>query len=377
MNISSRLISLDLARGASALVVLWAHLCGFLYAPLRDRSNASFIERLLDASSGYGHQAVVIFFVLSGFLVSRSVIQSRGLGFDWVAYFLARLSRLWVVLVPSLVVTLIINLVGFEFDQQGYYDGDLQDIYGGQRGELVSLGLSTFMGNVLFLQTILVPSYGDNEALWSLAYEFWYYILFPVAWRAAFCPGWKERIFLLCLLVALFAFLPVKILLYWSIWLIGALCFILRPIWNKLELPAFLRSNFFSLFVVAVALRLSHSFQMHSYLKDLFLAICFSLVVLNAKYSESVGGGFFRRLIIWLSDISYSLYAVHFSILGLIIVVFFGNNFIDRSIDNIWIGVMISCFILLYSHVFFLIFESRTLAFKNFLVCTIDFVIKK
>ena len=42
--------------------------------------------------------------------------------------------------------------------------------------------------NALFLQTIVaarnaphpVPTFGSNGALWSLSYEFWYYLAFPL-----------------------------------------------------------------------------------------------------------------------------------------------------------------------------------------------------
>jgi peptidoglycan/LPS O-acetylase OafA/YrhL len=40
------------------------------------------------------------------------------------------------------------------------------------------LGFSTFVGNLLQLQTIVVSSLGSNGPLWSLANEWWYYVLF-------------------------------------------------------------------------------------------------------------------------------------------------------------------------------------------------------
>ena len=53
--------------------------------------------------------------------------------------------------------------------------------------------VTAFIGNMFGLQTILVPSFGGNFPLWSLANETWYYILFPllvlvlrgrsIAWR--------------------------------------------------------------------------------------------------------------------------------------------------------------------------------------------------
>jgi peptidoglycan/LPS O-acetylase OafA/YrhL len=40
---------------------------------------------------------------------------------------------------------------------------------------------TTFVGNLAFLQTIAVPIFGTNGPMWSLANEFWYYLIFPLA----------------------------------------------------------------------------------------------------------------------------------------------------------------------------------------------------
>jgi peptidoglycan/LPS O-acetylase OafA/YrhL len=48
--------------------------------------------------------------------------------------------------------------------------------------------------NAFFLQTIAGPTFGSNGPLWSLAYEWWYYVLFPLV-LAALWPivdfGWR------------------------------------------------------------------------------------------------------------------------------------------------------------------------------------------
>src|ERR1035441_502485 len=45
--------------------------------------------------------------------------------------------------------------------------------------------LPAFFGNLFFLQSVVSPVFGSNGPLWSLSYEFWYYILFPVLMIAA------------------------------------------------------------------------------------------------------------------------------------------------------------------------------------------------
>jgi peptidoglycan/LPS O-acetylase OafA/YrhL len=94
-----------------------------------------------------------------------------------------------------------------------------------------------FFGNLFFLQFIRTPVFGSNGALWSLANEFWYYILFPLGlialWRTQ-RPAHR----LLC--VALFAL---------TAWFIGASIFLSFPIWLagvalfKLPPPSFTSRN--------------------------------------------------------------------------------------------------------------------------------------
>ena len=57
---------------------------------------------------GQGHTAVIIFFVLSGYLVGKHVYLAFNTGrWSWREYAIKRLSRLWIVLIPALILTAI------------------------------------------------------------------------------------------------------------------------------------------------------------------------------------------------------------------------------------------------------------------------------
>ena len=85
-----------------------------------------------------------------------------------------------------------------------------------------SLTLSTFFGNVFFLQGIVTSCFGSNGALWSLSYEFWYYIFFPLLVTALLASiHTRVRVgagLLLSLLVVLCGW---TIGAYFLIWLMG------------------------------------------------------------------------------------------------------------------------------------------------------------
>jgi len=86
------------------------------------------------------------------------------------------------------------------------------------------------LGNLFFLQNILVNCFGTNGPIWSLANEFWYYILFPLAliavWRHA---RWAHRLVCVALFVAIAWFVRSTILVVFPIWIAGAALFKVAP----------------------------------------------------------------------------------------------------------------------------------------------------
>ena len=80
------------------------------YGQIKTPTN---LDRLFYFATGLGHQAVVVFFVLSGYLVGGSVLTAYQSGrWSWAAYALRRLTRLWVVLLPALIITLAVDGLG-------------------------------------------------------------------------------------------------------------------------------------------------------------------------------------------------------------------------------------------------------------------------
>jgi peptidoglycan/LPS O-acetylase OafA/YrhL len=104
----------------------------------------------------WGGEAVVLFFVLSGFLVGGKVLQRTfDRSFDLEAYALDRITRIYLPLVPALLVSGVIGC-GFL----------------GQRFSLFDL-----VGNLAGLQSVCCHAYAGNLPLWTLAYEMWFYVL--------------------------------------------------------------------------------------------------------------------------------------------------------------------------------------------------------
>ena len=214
-------VLLDLIRGLAALLVLLEHWRNifFIDYPQITAHRALFSGFYLLCTAG--HQAVVIFFVLSGYLISGSIFRMlQRHAWSWRSYLTHRLVRLWVVLIPGLLLCAL-------WDGLGLHSHAAPQLYAGFSGDhVISINVAAkhtwdaFASNLLFLQTIRhLPIFGSDESLWSLANEFWYYILFPLG------------------LLALLRSTPVLLRLFCALaftgiaWGVGAEILKLFPIW--------------------------------------------------------------------------------------------------------------------------------------------------
>lgn len=163
--------------------------------------------------TGFGHQAVIVFFVLSGYWVGRNVLRDVARPAFWSRYLISRGSRLYIVFLPALLVGGALDWSGAAALAPAYYQANPSHSFTGLAPD--SLSATTLLGNLLFLQTIVVPTFGSNGPLWSLACEFWFYIWFPALVLAA-----RRRPSLALAALALAVIAP-RLVGYFLIWLAG------------------------------------------------------------------------------------------------------------------------------------------------------------
>jgi surface polysaccharide O-acyltransferase-like enzyme len=72
-GLKHKYVCLDLVRGLAALVVVAGHLTNFLFAGFNGQINVFW--RGFSLLIRQGHSAVMVFFVMSGYLVSKHVYQ--------------------------------------------------------------------------------------------------------------------------------------------------------------------------------------------------------------------------------------------------------------------------------------------------------------
>ena len=71
----------------------------------RESLTGGFLRPL----GSFGHEGVVIFFIVSGFVICHATTGRRD---DFRGYCIARLARLWSVVLPALCLTVCLDLAG-------------------------------------------------------------------------------------------------------------------------------------------------------------------------------------------------------------------------------------------------------------------------
>jgi len=311
--------SLDLIRAVAACAVMVGHLRTLFFVDFQHLSDKSWPLEALYFFTGFGHQAVIVFFVLSGFLISSTVIRSHVLGkWSWRDYAVNRTTRLYVVLVPGLLLGFFWDRLGsWIFATRGIYAHALSDL--GPAVPLKNLTFGTLLGNLFFLQTILCEAFGSNGPLWSLANEFWYYVLFPVALGAGL--AWARRrvrmaIPLTCLAILIGIFLGRSILIGFLIWLAGcALVFLYSRVQLRSKSAALGLLCFFSI-LAGVTLALARIRQWDPTLTDLEVGFVFTLFLFALlQYETRENSSPYSAVAHRFAGFSYSLYVLHFPLL--------------------------------------------------------------
>jgi peptidoglycan/LPS O-acetylase OafA/YrhL len=308
-------------RGLAALAVCAGHLRAFLWVDFSDLKTRPFGSAPAYFLTGLGHQAVMVFFVLSGFFIGGSVMATWRSGrWSWRIYALQRMSRLWVVLVPALLLTVMWDLSGHGLTGGHGYDGSYRDLIHSGPSEQQPLDLSprALLGNLFFLQTILVPAYGTNGPLWSLANEFWYYVIFPLIWVSTFGKNCWRWLCGLVVVVTLWC-LPGVLLGGFLIWLFGAFAYLfgrIRPFSDWLVHKLWIGSATLLFITSLILSRYGHWLG-----SDYLLGGTFALLLPGLAANGWSNKGY-QRVAAALSDFSYTLYATHFPVLAFLFFVF-------------------------------------------------------
>ena len=92
------------------MAVLFGHLRAGFFGSYRKSGSHNPVAAGLMCLSSVSHDAVIIFFVLSGYLIGASVLKGAVTQrWTWNSYLIKRATRLYVVLLPSITLTAILR----------------------------------------------------------------------------------------------------------------------------------------------------------------------------------------------------------------------------------------------------------------------------
>ena len=307
---------LDFLRAAAALLVLFWHTRDAYFHYTDVLAQPGLFLKLFYFVTGLAGEAVVIFFVLSGFLIGGSLADSLQRGsFDLVRYLIARFVRIYIVYIPALIITEAVFLFGsLLLSDPGAVDNrpliSQQQMHFGR----VSQAICHLSG----LQGFSCSVWAQNQPLWSLGYEWALYlfapaIIGPIVWKAS--PGLRlMAIALVCAIAVTVCHYPSDAVFWFSAWFLGVASYrVLRA--GLVPLPAGLLGA--GLIITGLAMRLLNSAGVLE--TDTIVAAGTAIVIACRPIVE------FRlapRLSGWAAGFSYTLYAIHFPLIYLIVAIF-------------------------------------------------------
>ena len=150
----------------------------------------------------WAHDAVIVFFVLSGYVIAHTTRNGTR---DARQYTVARLSRLYSVVLPALLLTLVLWVVGRELEPEAYAQHER------------ALPWARFAATSVFMNEawMFEVSPPTNTPFWSLGYEAWYYVFFGLALFIR-SPRWKWAALGVSALIV-----GPNVLMLLPVWLIG------------------------------------------------------------------------------------------------------------------------------------------------------------
>lgn len=354
-------VHLDMARGLAAVAVLAGHVRGFFFLPYHELTHHSVGLSALYAMTALGHQAVIIFFVLSGFFIVSSIISSIEKDrWSWTVYLTNRIVRLSLVLAPALVLCWIVDHIGMAVKSTAaFYSQQLSFSFSTSIAQLETV--RNFFGSLFYLQGILAQPFGSDAPLWSLSYEFWYYMLFPLLLCALLRRRRASmRVVFAGLAVAAFWFVGSAISLYFLIWLVGgAIALVSLRNWSRHWIA---KANAIALAPLAVALGLSVKNPLHSaFAIDVIVAFGFAVwMYCTLEATERKLSTVYTKLARLLSGFSYTLYLTHLPLVLLLCAFVTHGNAWRPDVVHLCYGSAIVIGALIFAYFIAQLTEART-----------------
>jgi peptidoglycan/LPS O-acetylase OafA/YrhL len=173
----TKLVVVEAMRGLAALMVVLYHARAEFWIGIGNSwaANGATLDpgTLIGYASyplSYGWFGVQVFFLLSGYCIHRRLAYQLAADPDvvinWCRFFIRRFLRIYPVYISALVLTALID--GIYLSQ------------GGAIGSNGAFSWSAFLSSILTLQGFFEPMFGTNTVFWTLSIEVHLYLFYPL-----------------------------------------------------------------------------------------------------------------------------------------------------------------------------------------------------
>jgi len=293
----NKLTKLESLRGFAAIYVAMGH---FLLKMPHIPSVINYMFR-------FGQEAVIIFFILSGFVIFYS--YEKGKEKTLTIYFVKRFRRIYFPFICAIILSIVLVSSTFSVKELLGNLFMLQDFGTGKPGNIVN----SFLGNL---------------PLWSLSYEWVFYIIFPFIYPLIRNYKWRVHVVgVFCIIsLILYIFFPNHLLLvlsYFIIWWTGLeICDYF--FFNKIKIH---HQTLVFYYIVILAILLFNCFVFHKTVKHIepgfypyvlvrhfgFAFICLFFTIYFNTFTKWFVG--LLRPFSVIAPISYGIYILHYPIL--------------------------------------------------------------
>ncbi|WP_367888501.1 acyltransferase family protein [Bacillus wiedmannii] len=314
---SKRIKELDSIRGLAALTVVFGHFC--LMLPSLPNSIKFSPLRILWA----GGEAVIVFYVLSGFVLSMALYHSKT---NYWGYLIKRFVRIYIPYYFWIIITFALFILFSSYEVVGLRDW----FYDRWQGSITKLDI---INHFVLLNNFFTENY--NPVIWSLAQEMRISIVFPFLFLLFYKQSWKKTI----LFALSFSFISVFLnmlhigkaegfyngyadtLHFTSMFMVGMLLFkhqekLIYSYRNMKKInKGFLIALGVILYLYSILIYGISRNDTTFLLKDWGVVMGVSIFIIMAMSNLKVKAFLNKSVFVYLGEISYSIYLCHFPIM--------------------------------------------------------------
>ncbi|WP_341517811.1 acyltransferase family protein [Bacillus paramobilis] len=314
---SKRIKELDSIRGLAALTVVFGHFC--LMLPSLPNSIKFSPLRILWA----GGEAVIVFYVLSGFVLSMALYHSKT---NYWGYLIKRFVRIYIPYYFWIIITFALFILFSPYEVVGLRDW----FYDRWQGSITKLDI---INHFVLLNNFFTENY--NPVIWSLAQEMRISIVFPFLFLRFYKLSWKKTILFALSFSLINVFLNMlhigkaegfyngyaDTLHFTSMFMVGMLLFkhqekLIYSYRNMKKInKGFLIALGVILYLYSILIYGISRNDTTFLLKDWGVVMGVSIFIIMAMSNLKVKAFLNKSVFVYLGEISYSIYLCHFPIM--------------------------------------------------------------